>query len=366
MKERNPFFIKGYHGPEYFCDRRIETEKLRSAVENGRDVTLLAPRRFGKTGLIWHLFHKLPDEYVTIYLDLYSIADLAGFAKAFAAAAVAAIDSPLVKAGKGIVKFFKSCRPTATATADGVKWSFDVSKSAAEPTLREAFDYIAGCGRECVIAIDEFQQVREFPETGIEALIRSLIQNIGNAHFIFAGSRRHLMQEMFALPRSPFYKSTQIMELSEIDREEYCKFAAKFFRSAKKRFSVDVFNRLYDRFDGITWYIQAVLNRAWEYAEGLSADESVDEAVDTLTVESDFTYGDLLRSQTPSEKAILAAVAKEGVVKEISGKAFIAKYDLPSPSTVRSAVENLVSRDLLYRDQRGYSVYDRIFAQWLR
>ena len=48
MKLRNPFIIKGYQGPEYFCDRRDETRRLISAIENGRDVTLMAPRRYGK------------------------------------------------------------------------------------------------------------------------------------------------------------------------------------------------------------------------------------------------------------------------------------------------------------------------------
>ena len=70
MKNANPFVIKGYHGTEYFCDRQKESRQLRSAIANGRDVTLMAPRRYGKTGLIHNVFYHLPKTYKCIYLDI--------------------------------------------------------------------------------------------------------------------------------------------------------------------------------------------------------------------------------------------------------------------------------------------------------
>lgn len=301
-----------------------------------------------------------------VYLDIYSVEDLASFTRLFATEVVSAMDTPLRKAGKGILNFFKSCRPTATPTQDGIRWSFELEKSESEATLKDTFEYLRASGRECVIAIDEFQQVREFPEGGVEALVRGYVQNLDNVHFIFAGSRRHLMQEMFALPRGPFYKSTQLMELGLIDRDAYRKFAKGLFRKCGRGFREAVFDSLYDRFGGITWYIQAVLNRTWEYADGMSRIEDVDEAVDALVAESDFTYGDLMRSQTTTEQLLLRAVAAENRVKEISGRDFVDRYSLPSPSTIRSAVADLVSRDLLYRDADGYIVYDRIFDLWLK
>ncbi len=55
----NLFLLSGYHSPDYFCDREEETEKLVSALRNGRNVTLVSPRRMGKTGLIRHAFHRM-------------------------------------------------------------------------------------------------------------------------------------------------------------------------------------------------------------------------------------------------------------------------------------------------------------------
>lgn len=73
MKLNNPFVISGYNGPEYFCDRAEETRKLCTMICNESNVTLLSPRRYGKTGLIKHVFARLEKEngYETIYLDIF-------------------------------------------------------------------------------------------------------------------------------------------------------------------------------------------------------------------------------------------------------------------------------------------------------
>jgi len=79
MKLNNPFVIRGYCGQEYFCDRATESQKVVSLLENEGDVTLIAPRRYGKTGLIQNVFEKLPEDVVCIYLDIYATSCLADF-----------------------------------------------------------------------------------------------------------------------------------------------------------------------------------------------------------------------------------------------------------------------------------------------
>jgi len=133
MKNRNPFYIKGYHGAEYFCDRLKETANLLSAIRNGRDVTLIAPRRYGKTGLIHNVFGQLGSDYAPIYLDIFQMKSLTEFTRAFSSAVVSALATPLEKTGRGLLDFFRSCRPTATPQDDGrVTFSFDVAPSHAE------------------------------------------------------------------------------------------------------------------------------------------------------------------------------------------------------------------------------------------
>ena len=365
MKTENPFIIKGYKGPRYFCDREAETKKLVSAIANGRDVTLMAPRRYGKTGLIHHLFNEIGRDYATLYIDIFNIADLTEFVKVFASAVVGRLSTTVEKAGKGLLDIFRGFRPTITPQSDGMpKFSFDIAPSQAEATLSDTFEFLKSRKTVPVIAIDEFQQVRSFPEKGTEALLRSHIQFCHNARFIFAGSKRHLMEEMFVLPQGPFYQSTQLMSLEPIDREKYAAFAGYLSEKGARKFDKDAFMRLYDRFDGITWYMQAVLNRTWDEG-GLTGDDAVESAIDTLVEENALTYHDLFASQTDAARSVLRAIAAEGCVKEVSARQFSKKHSLPSGSTIRYAVADLAEKDLLYRTPSGYCVYDRIFATWL-
>ena len=62
MQPRNPFLVYGYANPRYFCDREAETQQMLSALENERNLTLIAPRRMGKTGLIKNVFYTLQEE----------------------------------------------------------------------------------------------------------------------------------------------------------------------------------------------------------------------------------------------------------------------------------------------------------------
>ena len=366
MKLKNPFLTSGYAGEEYFCDRKRETARMLAAVENERNLTLIAPRRYGKTGLIRNALGKLPPDVAGIYLDIFSIEDLAAFTSAFASAVVGALDSPVEKALSAVARIFKSCRPTITPQENGMpQFSFDVAPSAAKATLGETFAYLKAKDRRAVVAIDEFQQIAEFPENGVEALLRSHIQFVPWVCFVFAGSRHHVMSEMFGSAKRPFYQSTEILSLDPIDRKEYERFAARHFASRGDTLDSVVFQSLYDRFEGITWYVQAVLNKVWESGTGLTSETQIDEAVEALVESGAIVFHDLLQSQNEASRALLKAVAKDGRVAAPTSGDFLSRYGFKSHSTVRSALKDLVDGDLLYKTDGGYIVYDRLFGTWL-
>ena len=366
MKPNNPFSIVGYQGPEYFCDREKETKKLLSWIESDSNVTLIAPRRYGKTGLIRNVMHFLPKDYVGIYIDIFSTKNLAEFTNLFVSAVVGAADTPLEKTLSTIARFFKSCRPTVVPQADGLpKFSFDIMPSEAESSIRDAFAYLRHHERRFVVAIDEFQQILEYPELGTEALLRSCIQDVPWVRFVFAGSRQHLMAEMFASAKHPFYNSTDILSLDVIDCEKYADFAEGFFREAGKPFDRNAFLALYSRFDGITWYVQRVLNRLWFAGEGLQSTTQVDAVVADLIEDRSLTFRDLLDSQNEVAKKLLPAIAKSGVVAEPNSAEFLSACAL-SGSSVRSSLADLRERDLVYKTDSGYVVYDRLLGEWLK
>lgn len=370
MKPNNPFLIAGYYSPEYFCDRKRETETIIDALDNGRNLTLAAPRRMGKTGLIknsFYLLKKQEPEIVTLYMDIYPTQNLTDFVHLFASTVLGALDSAPQKAMKRVGRFIKSIRPVFTfdQMTGTPKVTVDVAPANSETTLKELFEYLQSSDRRCYIAIDEFQQLTEYPEKGVEALLRSYIQFATNVNFIFAGSRQHVMREMFLSAKRPFYQSTQLLSIDSIAREEYYNFAAGFFGGQGREMDEETFGYIYDRFEGHTWYLQTILNRLYSYKDAPTK-ELADYAVGEIVDEYATAYETLLAAYTSSNVKLLKAIAKEGCVREVNAGEFITKYSLKAASSVNTSLKKLVDREMVYKSAEGYIVYDRLMAIWLR
>lgn len=370
MRPNNPFLISGYHSPEFFCDREQETAKIIDALHNGRNITLIAPRRMGKTGLIRHTFHHLKQEQpeiVTLYMDIFATQSLGEFVRTLASTVLGQLDTVPQKAMSRISQFIRSCRPVFTFDEiTGVpKVSIDVAPTAEENTLKEIFDYLASSEKRCYIAIDEFQQITEYEEKGIEALLRSYIQFLPNVNFIFAGSKKHVMQEMFTSSKRPFYQSTQVVTIDAIDKDAYAEFAMEHFSKHNTKLPREVFDAIYDKYNGHTWYMQAILNRLYGYNRDVNA-ELVTYATSEIIAEYSYSYGDLLKAYSVGNVKLLKAIAQEGCVKEVLAGNFIAKYRLRAASSVNASLKKLVEKELVYLTDEGYIVYDRFMGEWLR
>lgn len=62
---------------------------------------------------------------------------------------------------------------------------------------------------------------------------------------------------------------------------------------------------------------------------------------------------------------LLRAIARERVVKAPQSADFISKYGLRAASSVKTSLDMLVYKELIYRGNEGYIVYDRLFGLWL-
>lgn len=369
MKLNNPFVLSGYRGPEYFCDRVDETHRLCTAIRNESHVTLLSPRRYGKTGLIRNAFEQLSrnKEYETIYVDVFGTQCLADFTKTFANAVLGRLDTPFEKMGGAAKRLIQGMRPTLSYDSVSGKpsLSFEISSAQSEKTMEQIFSYLSEHERRTVIAIDEFQQICNYPEKGVEATLRSYMQFVPT-RFIFAGSKQHLMRDMFTSPKRPFYQSTMMLPIDVIPEEPYYLFAANFFTAAGRTLDRSVFHELYSRFEGITWYVQALL---WDlYASGTDVTDihQLDAAVDQRIMSNEYDQQRVLELLPDGARRLVTAIAKERLVKAPQSGEFIAKYALRAASSVKTSLNLLVDKEILYHGGEGYVVYDRFFAEYLR
>lgn len=201
----------------------------------------------------------------------------------------------------------------------------------------------------------------------IEALLRTKIQQCKQTYFIFAGSKRHMMSNMFNSPSKPFYQSAISMGLAPIPMDTYIEFAIHLFEERGKQLSRELAEKVYRKFNGCTWFIQMMMNELFAQTEqGELCDITrLEEAEKNVILAQEGSYKDLLAHLAPKQKFILQAIAKEGIARNVTSSAFIKKYNLPSASSVQSAIKGLLKNDLITLEEGTYRIYDYFFSEWL-
>lgn len=369
----NPFVVTGDIPDAYFCDRTAETARIIKSIANGNNLVLISPRRMGKIGLITHCYRRpaIADSYHTFFVDILHTNDLAEFTFFLGKA----IYNRLQPRGEKFIKAFLSALSSLTG-----KFGFDIATGfpafslelgdidRPEYTLQEIFSYLANADRPCIVTIDEFQQIARYPEKDVEALLRTHIQKMRNCHFIFAGSKRHLMQEMFLSASKPFYQSADILELRTIPREAYIPFIIDRFTDAGRAIDPTAAAHAYDLFNGHTYYVQRTLNEAFSNTRpgDTCTQETVDEALADILALNRKAYAQILSDLSESQKPVLVAIAKAGQAESITSASFIRRYRLKSASSVQSALKKLLDLELITRNGQAYSISDLFLARWIR
>jgi hypothetical protein len=368
----NPFVTGGYVSGDYFCDRVKETKEIIRSITNGNNLAIISPRRMGKTGLIGHCFHQdeIRNRYHTFFIDIYATDSL----KEFVYKLGKEIFETLKPKGKQFTDTFfamiSSLRPAFKLDPLSGAPTFDIGIGEINQaifTLEEIFKYLESADQQCLVAIDEFQQIGQYPEKNIEAVLRTHVQKCKNTSFIFAGSQRHLMQNIFFSSSRPFYQSVSLMQLDAINEDEYIRFVRNHFANYQKEIPVEIVSKVYQLFEGHTWYIQNIFNELFSLTgeNEICNMELAKEAIDRKIESYNPLYQTTLSLLPERQKEILYAIAKEGKATAITSGAFIKKHGLLSQSSVQTAVKQLFDKEIITSDNNIYQVYDRFFGLWL-
>ena len=367
----NPFIYQGYESPKYFCDREVETKTLLSHLKNGRNVTLISPRRIGKTGLIKNTFYHLKEQEkdaTCLYIDIFATKNLHDFVELLGVMVINEIVRKNASFIEKTISFFSALRPVLSMDplTGEPSVSITVEPSKEDITIQSIFNYLNDSEQEVYIAIDEFQQIAEYPEKGTEALLRSYIQFAQHVHFIFSGSKFHLMAEIFGSPKHPFYQSTEMMGLKPLDSDVYYDFCLQFFKEKGGNIEKDIFEYLYNMFEGHTWYIQCIMNRLYEANTNVESTEQVNAAILSILAGREPQFESLSQFFTDNQFSLLKAIAKEGIVAQPTAGRFIKSHNLSGASSTKAALKVLEDKELVYRKPEGYIIYDRFMDLWLK
>ena len=372
----NPFYITGIIPEAYFCDREKETSWMVRTLENKAHILLTSPRRMGKTQLIRHVFEQpsIKDNYYTFYTDIYpttSLNELVLFLSK-------EIYSVLVPKGKAVLdKFLAGLHslagsfgydPVSNTPTFNIKLG-DIHSP--ELTLEEIFRYLEQADRPCIFAIDEFQQIANYPEKNVEATLRTHIQKMNNCLFIYAGSNRHILENMFNSAAKPFYNSAEQIYLECISKDVYTAFAEVQFANASRKISPEAASLAYDLFEGHTYYVHNVLHNAFAYIEpDKTIDETdIDNILNDILEEKGHTFDSVMNQLNYQQKETLVSIAKEGKASGVTSVAYVKKHALKSPSSVQYAISALLDKQLLTYQSvertKVYSISDKFLEMWI-
>ncbi len=376
MKENdnisNPFVLQPYVCKELFCDREAELRDIISYIGNGANVSLISMRRLGKTGLILRAFDELKDKkygYDTIYVDIYATTSMEDFISALASAVVA------TKKESGIRKFFSllgGIRPLLSY--DPVNGQPQVSltyqtENEKFTTLDSIFDYLENQGGKVLVAIDEFQQVRSYEGVYMEAVLRTKIQNLKNVRFIFSGSDRRMMTDMFSGERSPFYQSVVNVPLSKLDRAVYTDFIMRMFERGGKHIPEDIVSYIIEWSRCHTFYTQTLCNFTYMDSGKTVTMKDVYAAIDRIFRSEQDKFFTIRAMLTRGQWKYLGCVAKEGILRQPTSGAFLNKYRLGTPAASKRFLSSLLEKDLICEEKTmagsEYSVYNVFLSRWL-
>lgn len=367
---KNPFLLEPYTSKELFCDREQELKDIVSFLTNGSNVTLISPRRYGKTGLIFRTFEELREKkYTCIYADIFSAQNLEDFLKILSEAIVSAVSESIIK------KFFnalKNARPMlsydSVSGSPQVSLSFQMD-SQKPPTLKSILDFLEKQGKHVILAIDEFQQIRDFKETNIEALLRTYIQQLHHVKFIFCGSKKHLMTDMFTNAKKPFYESSRTVYIDRIDLEKYKAFIMSLFTKNGKNIDDDAVDFILEWTKRHTYYTQFVCNQVFaESSKKITLEDVKNTASSILRLEIT-NFIERRNLLTEKQWKYLVAVAKEGEVKKPTATDFLMKYQIGNAATAKKILTALVDKELLLEQSdlsgKSYSVYNVFMSRWM-
>ncbi len=367
MIKKNPFLLKGYLDSLHFCNREKETDTLVDAITNGRNVTLISLRRMGKTGLIYHTFAQLEKKIDCVYVDILPTSNLAEFTETFGKAVLNQLETPYGKSVKQLLGIFKKFTPTVSVDPMTGQPSFEIqvkTEKESESTLEDIFHYLKKRKKKIVIAIDEFQQVATYPEKKTEALLRSYIQHLTNVDFIFSGSQKHLLIQMFSQASRPFYQSTEFLFMDCIDKEAYTKFIKYHFASHQKKIKPEELETIFEWTRLHTFYVQLVCHKLFALSEKDLTHQVLIRTLQDILAENETYYYGYKNLLTEQQWNLLKAIGKEKSVEKINQKTFLNKYKL-SASSVQRSIKALVDRELLVKETNGYRVYDVFFGLWM-
>ena len=373
----NPFRFGALALDDAFADREQEVHDLKVDVLNGQDVVMFAPRRYGKSSLVWKVMQELhADGALVAYVNLMTTANRAKLAEKLASAIYESIASPLERAKEQALRPFRSLGISPTVTVDPSDGSFSFSfgvehspgdiDATLERLLSLPAEISAGRDRRVALILDEFQEIQAI-DPHLPKLLRTVFEQQPEVARVYLGSKRHMMERIFNDENEPFWRSAKKVELGLIEPRLFGPFIAKRFRNTRKEADAGVIDALLELTGGHPYATQELCYFLWDRTpfDGIATRVELEEAVGALLRSEHAHFQLRWEDASAAQKLVLQALAEEPG-RPLSG-AYRGRHGLPSVATIQTALRALTERELVAKRADGTSyIAEPFLAEWIR
>ena len=360
----NPFRFSGIVDDPAFCNRKREREALKQYIQSSQNVLLYSHRRYGKSSLILKLFKEL-HKITPIYVDLYGTTSVEDFIASLLKG-ISAVEPRMNRLMNMLRAAISSI--TLNFSVDpitGLPAATPVFQRSAEPkTVNEILALLVELSKKnrMVVAFDEFQEVAGYGGDVFEKMLRNAIQHHQKISYIFAGSQRHLITEMFNDRKRAFYKIAASFPLKKIETADYIDWIGGLYRRSERKIEYRMIEDVVNRCENHPKYVQEFFFHLW--VEPQLSFEVIDRVehriIHDRVPEFSYAWDALTLNQRKALKLIAGTLGKNIFAAEN-----LVAYGFRTASQASAALMKLEKGGFLDKN-REWKIHDPIFYRWLQ
>lgn len=372
----NPFNYGKIVSGDSFADREQETKELFEDLKSGQNILLYSPRRYGKTSLVVRTLDLLrKDGAMTSYIDLYGCVTVSDLLDKIIQETIVPAQGTLQKIGDFFKEQLSDLRPELTLNSNGgvsVSIKKEAQAQGSEKVLPRILDtpemLAESKKKHLILAFDEFQEISEMDGLELEKLMRSHFQKHKNVTYLFAGSKQHVMTEIFGQEKRPFYKFAKPFPLQKIPLPQFAAFITSKFKGTGISISSTVVDSVLGLTEGHPYLTQQLCHELWNICTERkeATNEDVKKALNIILAQHGDYFTEIWDSIAASQKKLMMAIAQEIKVQNIYSTSFIEKYTLISASHVKKALQYLEKEALIDHVAGFYYIEDVFLREWIR
>jgi len=369
---KNPFI---YGEPVFggnFCNRKEEIKKLKNDILSCQKIFLISSRRMGKTSLIKTAIDQISaKEIISISMDLEEFSSYREFLNTYL--------SLLVEKSTPENKILGFLRQVLS----GLRINFKIDEIGKpvisldynQPINAELDSKIFNLpeiiaskqNKKLVVVFDEFQEILKLNRKNIEGKLRAHIQHHRNVAYVFAGSKRHLLNEMINSQDKPFYRIGPVMYLEKINEDIFLKFAKDKLKASGIKISDEALQRVIKLAENIPYYTQLLLHELWDSKidKGLISEKDVQLVLSQVVHLYSQNFHLEWSRMILSKRQLLKAISLYGGKQILSGD-YLKKNNLGLPSSVRRTLLSLVEDGYIDKENGEYFFADILFREWIK